>query len=245
MTYDFMNDPEFLRNICYKNNLEISDHQIHLLDKYVTLLCEWNIKINLLSRKDIDNIWTRHIIGSLAFLFENSLAEKSKIVDVGTGGGLPGIPLAIMLPDCSFILVDSIRKKINAVDNILKSLSLGNVKTLHGRAEELSNKPYCHNKYDYVIARAVGSVSDVVTWSYGFLNRRNKSELVSEKRTNGMFIFPGSIILMKGGDLAEEISRLKMDKKNWQFVTYPMKIVDLPPEDLQDKKFVIVREGKN
>ncbi len=239
-----MNDLEFFRNICIKNHLKISDHQLQLLDRYVLSLTEWNKKINLLSRKDIENIRSRHIIGSLAFLFENILAEKCTIADVGTGGGLPGIPLAIMLPESAVTLIDSTRKKITAVENIILSLSLGNVKTVHGRAEELSRKPDYRNSFDYVVARAVGSIQDVVNWSSGFLRQRNASSLISGKQEGKHFICPGSIILIKGGDLTDEISRTVMHNKNWKIETRSMNVEGIPPEDLQDKKFVIVREGK-
>lgn len=239
-----MNGSEILRNICGENNFTISDLQILLLEKYVALFGEWNEKINLMSRKDIDNIRTRHIIGSIAFLFQNSIAQKCNIVDVGTGGGLPGIPLAILLPDCKFTLVDSIRKKINAVEAMVKSLSLANVRTLLGRAEELSAKPEYRKRYDYVIARAVGSASDLINWSSGFLRQKEPSPLISEKQGSKLFIFPGTIILMKGGDLSEEISNVKKTRKSWTIETYPMDVKGVPPEDLQDKKFILLREGK-
>ncbi len=239
-----MDDPEFIRNICIKNHLTISDHQLHLLDRYVSLLSEWNKKINLLSRKDVENIRTRHIIGSLAFLFENFLAEKCTIADVGTGGGLPGIPLAIMLPESTITLIDSTRKKITTVEDMILALSLGNARILHGRAEELSQKPDYRNSFDYVIARAVGSIEDVVKWSSGFLKQRNTSPLISGKQEGKHFICPGSIILIKGGDLMDEISRTVMHQRNWKIETRSMKVEGIPPEDLQDKKFVIVREGK-
>ena len=239
-----MSGSEIFRHVCSENNFIISDPQILLLEKYVTLFSEWNEKINLMSRKDIDNIRTRHIIGSIAFLFQNSIAQKCNIVDVGTGGGLPGIPLAILLPDCKFTLVDSIRKKINAVEEMIKSLSLANVRTLLGRAEELSAKPEHYKKYDYVIARAVGSASDLINWSSGFLRQKELSPLISEKQGSKLFIFPGSIILIKGGDLSEEISKVKKIREKWTIETYPMEVKGIPPEDLQDKKFVFLREGK-
>jgi 16S rRNA (guanine527-N7)-methyltransferase len=240
-----VNSLENIRDICNKNNLTISDQQLNMLDRYVRILCEWNEKINLLSRKDIDNIWTRHIIGSLAFLFEYSFTEKCTIADVGTGGGLPGIPLAIMLPECKVTLIDSIRKKITAVSDMLHSLALENVTTLHGRAEELSRKPKYQNSFDYVIARAVGPIHDVVGWSYGFLKHQKPSAVISGKQGGQSLLSPGSIILIKGGDLTDEISRTMIDYKKWQIETRPMKVKNLPIEDLQDKKFVFVREGKN
>jgi 16S rRNA G527 N7-methylase RsmG len=138
-------------------------------------------------------------------------------------------------------LVDSIKKKMNAVENILSRLSLTNAEALLGRAEELSKIPACRNGFDYVIARAVGSVYDVVTWSSGFIRKINKSAVVSETEADKLFILPGSIILIKGGDLREEILRLSRIKKDWRIETRSMKVVGLPQEELQDKKFVIVR----
>lgn len=240
-----MSDPGNIKNICLKNNLAVTDDQLDMLSSYVKLFREWNEKINLLSRKDIENIWIRHIIGSLALLFENSLAEKCTIADVGTGGGLPGLPLAIMLPDSRVTLIDSITKKIGAVDDMISALSLGNVKALHGRAEDLSRKSEYRYSFDYVIARAVATVEDVVNWSSGFLKNKNKSPAVLKRTEGKPLIPPGSIILVKGGDVTGEISRLITHDRNWKAEIHPMTVAGIPPEDLQDKKYVIVSERKN
>jgi len=240
-----MNIPQNIRDICKKNNLTVTDHQFTLFGKYVVLLREWNEKINLLSRKDIENIWIRHIVGSLSLLFKNSFAENCTIADVGTGGGLPGIPLAIMLPGCRVTLIDSIRKKINAVEKMISDLSLSNAGVLHGRAEVLSRNPEHCNSYDYVIARAVGTVGEVVDWSSGFLKKNKRLSPVAAETGGKRLIPPDSIILMKGGDLSVEISRLISLKPYLKIETYPMVAEEIPAEDLQDKKFVIVSERKN
>ena len=151
------------------------------------LYTEWNIRINVISRKDIDHLYERHIIHSLAIAKVVSFAPGSKLLDVGTGGGFPGIPLAILFPETHFHLIDSIGKKLKVVDAVVQALQLQNVSTQQIRAEQLTEK------YDFVVSRAVSSLSDFLPWMKDKFIQRNLHTL-----PNGMFF-------LKGGDLTTEL----------------------------------------
>lgn len=148
---------------------------------------EWNSKINVISRKDIDALYEKHVLHSLAIAKAIRFTAGSSILDVGTGGGFPGIPLAIMFPEVSFHLVDSIGKKIKVVKAVAEALQLENVTADQVRAEELKAK------YDFVVSRAVTSLPDFVKWI-----RKN----VSPDNRNAL---PNGVLYLKGGDLQEEL----------------------------------------
>jgi len=147
----------------------------------------WNSQINVISRKDIDNLYVNHVLHSLAIAKVVSFLEGSTILDVGTGGGFPGIPLAILYPDVHFHLVDSIGKKIKVVEAVSKGLNLNNVTFEQIRAEQLKDK------YDFVVSRAVTSLPEFISWIQGKISKKH-----NHKIKNGVFY-------LKGGDLEEEI----------------------------------------
>src|SRR5258708_4588193 len=163
----------WLRTIFRKNGLLISDNQMAKLREYVGSLLEWNKKINLISRRDVEGIWERHILVSAAVLFKFDLLPDSSIVDIGTGGGLPGIPLGILGNRLTVTLIDSIQKKIRAVSEIILSLKLENIKAVAGRIEELNKSAPYRSSYDYVIARGVGSITEIVNWGRPLLKRQS------------------------------------------------------------------------
>ncbi|MFZ9660566.1 MAG: 16S rRNA (guanine(527)-N(7))-methyltransferase RsmG [Chitinophagaceae bacterium] len=165
------------------------------------LYAEWNERINVISRKDIESLYVKHILHSLsiAAIFDFSDAEDLKIVDIGTGGGFPGIPLAIMFPEVQFTLVDSIGKKLKVVEAVAEGIELKNIKTIHTRAEEIKDA-----KFDFVVSRAVAPIKDL--WKWGRPLLRNERKLQDFK--NGM-------IFLKGGDLASEISESKLRPHVW------------------------------
>lgn len=234
-----MDDAIWLRTICQKNLFNLYDEQIDLLQKYVAQLLNWNKKLNLISRKDEGNIWTRHILSSIAFLFQFEFRPGSAIIDIGTGGGLPGIPLAILSKNVNMTLVDSIQKKIRAVTEIVSTLKLDRVKAVRGRAEELNQIPKFHRSFDFVLARGVGSISQMVEWSAPFLRAYSASH--PDTSHGGPTLTPGSIVLWKGGDLTRELDEVKLKHKPAAISSYPLTIDGIDPSGLVEKKLVVIQ----
>ena len=169
----------------------LSPKQIELFKQLQPIYAEWNAQINVISRKDFSEFYERHVLHSLAIAKFVRFAPGTKILDVGTGGGFPGIPLAILFPNAEFYLVDSIGKKIKVVNQVVDSLQLKNVKAEQIRAEQLKDK------YDFIISRAVTRLPEFVNWI-----RKN----ISKKQKNAL---PNGVIYLKGGDLTEEIKPFK------------------------------------
>lgn len=162
----------------------------------------WNNQINVISRKDIDLLYERHVLHSLGIAKVISFLPGEKVLDVGTGGGFPGIPLAIVFPETQFYLVDSIGKKIKVVQEVAKALNLKNVKASHHRAEELNEK------FDFIVSRAVTRLKDFYPWVRGKFNKQSKNTL------------PNGILYLKGGDLAEEITESGLVVKQFHLKDY-------------------------
>ncbi len=233
-----MNSSVWFRTICSKNGLVLADNQLAALEKYAEFLLEWNQKINLISRRDEENFWSRHILGSLSILFHATFVEGARVIDIGTGGGLPGIPLAIMRADLRVTLLDSIRKKMTAVADMTERLGLAHVRVVTGRAEEINHQPGFHRQYDYVVARAVAPVADLVRWGKPFLADAAPS---GGAAPDPRAIPPRRIVLLKGGDLAGEIEQAKVRTKPASITTTPLPVdgVDAA-SDLHDKKLIII-----
>lgn len=151
---------------------------------------EWNQKINVISRKDIDNLYAHHILHSLAIARFITFQADAHILDLGTGGGLPGIPLAIFFPETNFTLIDGTRKKIMVVQTISNELGLENCKAMHIRAEEHKGR------YDFVVSRAVASIDKLAGWSF---------PLIKDKQQHAI---PNGLITLKGGKLQQELQEL-------------------------------------
>lgn len=149
---------------------------------------DWNSKINVISRKDIDSLYEKHILHSLSIATILSFAAGTQIIDIGTGGGFPGIPMAIFFPDSQFHLVDSINKKLTVVKEVAAAVGLTNITTQHTRAEDIKNR-----KFDFAVSRAVAPLQDLWRWSKPLLKKGHAQE-----HANGL-------ISLKGGDLAKEI----------------------------------------
>jgi len=165
----------------------LTKNQIDKLVKLETLYQDWNVKINVVSRKDIDELYLRHVLHSLAIAKVIQFREGTKIMDVGTGGGFPGIPLAILFSDSSFHLVDSISKKLKVVNEVVDGLGLDNVKTTHARVEEINDT------YDFIVSRAVAAMPTFAHWVGG---------RIAKKQSNAL---KNGILYLKGGDLTEEL----------------------------------------
>ncbi len=193
----------------------LSQEQIERFNKLIPLYNYWNSKVNLISRKDVDNLFTNHILHSLSIANIIRFKSSTRILDVGTGGGFPGIPLAIFFSDSNFTLIDSIGKKINVVKSICDELSLSNVNAINDRVEN-------HNdKYDFILSRAVARMD-----KFYQLVKKNISSTSSNEKLNG-------IISLKGGDLDDE---LKDFKENKIFNISE----SLPHEFFQTKKIVYI-----
>ena len=166
---------------------QLTEHQEQQFAALDVLYRDWNSKINVISRKDIDNLYEHHVLHSLAIAKVLPFQPHTEILDVGTGGGFPGIPLAILFPECSFTLIDSIGKKIKVAQEVATALGLTNVECIQERAEEEKRK------FDFVVSRAVMPLPDLVR-----LVQKN----VSTKQRNAV---PNGLVVLKGGDLREEL----------------------------------------
>lgn len=166
---------------------ELSEFQLSQFEKLPALYEEWNDKINVISRKDIENIWVHHILHSLAIAQFIKFKPGTEILDIGTGGGFPGIPLAIFFPESRFTLADSIGKKIKVVNEVAQAVGLQNIKAIHTRAEEIDQQ------FDFIVSRATAPLNDLVYWSKG------------KVKTKSNHIIKNGLIALKGGDINEEI----------------------------------------
>jgi len=192
---------------------DLTPLQIEQFTKLEALYQDWNLKINVVSRKDIDELYLRHVLHSLAIAKVMGFKSGSSMMDVGTGGGFPGIPLAILYPECEFHLVDSINKKLNVVREVVTGLELQNVKVTHSRVEEIKET------YDFIISRAVAAMPTFVHWIKGKVAKTQQNDL-----KNG-------ILYLKGGDLTEEL-------KDYQTTTI-YNISDFYEEDFFETKKVV------
>jgi len=167
---------------------ELTDAQIIQFEQLGDLYKDWNVKINVVSRKDIEELYLRHVLHSLGIAKVQAFLPEARILDVGTGGGFPGIPLAILFPEANFHLVDSIGKKIKVVREVTEALELQNVQITNGRVETVTDR------YDFIVSRAVAQMETFVRWVKNKVAKKSRHEL-----KNG-------ILYLKGGDLKEELS---------------------------------------
>jgi len=176
-------------DIILKYFSDFTQKQLQQFAALDTLYKDWNSKINVISRKDIDGLYEKHVLHSLAIAVVIDFKAGTQVIDIGTGGGFPGIPLAIFFPEVTFHLVDSIAKKLKVVEAVAENIGLKNVTTQHTRAEEIKNR-----KFDFAISRAVAPLKELWQWSRPLIMKGNEQEL------------PNGLICLKGGDLAAEIS---------------------------------------
>ncbi len=196
---------------------EFSEEQIRQFKLLEPLYKEWNEKINVISRKDIDGLYEKHVLHSLSIAASFELTDEMEIIDLGTGGGFPGIPLAIFFPKVKFHLVDSIAKKLKVVEAVAEGIGLKNITTQHSRVEDVKNR-----KFDFVVSRAVAPLKDLWKWSRPLL--RNTKPTDDQHK-------PG-LICLKGGNLAAEIS----DSGTRPRV---MEITEIFPEEFFKEKFLL------
>ena len=180
----------------------LSEKQLEQFELLFPLYTEWNEKINVISRKDIDHVMLHHVLHSLAIAKIIDFRPGTEILDVGTGGGFPGIPLAILFPECQFLLVDSIGKKIKVVEEVAKALGLLNVQAIHARAEDIDQD------FEFVVSRAVTRITPFYYWV-----RKKISPNHFHAMRNG-------ILYLKGGDLTEELEEFGKKHKLFDISTY-------------------------
>jgi len=194
---------------------DFTEHQLQQFGQLQALYADWNSKINVISRKDMEGLYERHVLHSLSIAAVCTFNAGMRIVDVGTGGGFPGIPLAIFYPEVEFLMVDSIGKKLKVVQDVALNIGLKNVRVLHSRMEDIP-----HQEFDFAVSRAVAPLRQLWQWSRPYIKKRQSTELA-----NGL-------ICLKGGDLAQEISESGLRPSLWQ-------INQLFPEAFFDDKYVV------
>ena len=203
---------------------DFTPEQIQQFAQLEVVYQEWNAQINVISRKDIGSLYEKHVLHSLAIAAAFRFSPGTKVIDIGTGGGFPGIPLAILFPETEFQLVDSIAKKLKVVDAVANALSLTNICTEHIRAEEIRGR-----KFDVALSRAVAPLKDLWFWSRPLLRPQNISkgmELSDE------LPLASGLICLKGGDLAAEISESGLRPKIFE-------IHDIFPEESFQEKYIL------
>jgi 16S rRNA (guanine527-N7)-methyltransferase len=168
---------------------DFNEKQLQQFARLEELYKEWNSKINVISRKDIESLYLKHVLHSLTIAATIEFQPGTNVIDIGTGGGFPGVPLAIFFPDVRFHLVDSIAKKLKVINEVSGAIGLTNITTQHTRAEEIKNR-----QFDFAVSRAVAPIKDLWRWAYPLIKKGNKQQL------------PNGLICLKGGDLVQEIA---------------------------------------
>ena len=181
--------------LIFRHFPDFTDRQKAQFEQLGELYTEWNAKINVISRKDIDNLYERHVLHSLAIMKVVSLSPGTRVLDIGTGGGFPGIPLAIAFPQTKFVLVDSTAKKITVVNAVAEALGLENVQGRHERAEKVQGP------FDFIVSRAVTALPKFLTLTKGKIRGGQQTGLEH------------GILYLKGGDFHEELNSLKLKEK--------------------------------
>ncbi len=178
---------------------DFDEKQLVQLQQLKEIYSDWNEKINVISRKDIEHFYLHHVLHSLSIAAVVDFDPKHRIIDIGTGGGFPGIPLAIFFPQTEFLLVDSIRKKLNVVNEVASALQINNITTHWGRTEEIKQK----NSFDFAVSRAVAPLGSLWAWGKNLIRKGEQAELA-----NGL-------ICLKGGNLHQEISESQCRPMLW------------------------------
>lgn len=197
---------------------DFTEQQLQQFAQLEALYKEWNEKINVISRKDIDALYEKHVLHSLAISAICNFEDGAEVVDIGTGGGFPGIPLAIFFPEVEFLLSDSIGKKIKVVQEVAAAIGLKNVTAVHSRVEDVKGR-----KFDYAVSRAVAPLADLWTWINPLIRKGRRSDDL-----------PAGLICLKGGDLEKEIndSGLAATVQAWS-------VHDIFPEPFFEEKYLL------
>ncbi|MFK7807187.1 MAG: 16S rRNA (guanine(527)-N(7))-methyltransferase RsmG, partial [Saprospiraceae bacterium] len=200
---------------------DLTERQQQQFEQLGPLYKDWNSKINVISRKDIDQLFERHVLHSLSISTVVKFNPGAEVMDLGTGGGFPGIPLAILFPETNFLLIDGIAKKIKVVNDVAEQLGLKNVTAIQGRAEELKNR-----RFDFIVTRAVAKMDQLFRWT---------QRLYAKKHFHAI---PNGMIALKGGNVRAEIKALP---KGEYTEIYPL--AKLYKEDFFEEKFIVYLQG--
>jgi 16S rRNA (guanine527-N7)-methyltransferase len=202
-------------DVLLKYFADFTEKQLQQFTALEGLYKEWNEQINVISRKDIDSLYLKHVLHSLSIAAVIDFKPGTQVIDIGTGGGFPGIPLAIFFPEVQFHLADSIAKKLKVVQGVAEAIELKNVTVQHTRAEEIKGR-----KFDFAVSRAVAPLKDLLQWSNPIVRRGNGQEL------------PNGLICLKGGDLAAEISESGVKP-------HMVPVTRIFPEEYFEEKFLL------
>jgi 16S rRNA (guanine527-N7)-methyltransferase len=230
--------PSRIEAFLQRSPLSLSSHQKELLVRYVRELLLWNEKVNLISRRDVDRVWEGHILHSLGPILVLEIPAGTRFLDLGTGGGLPGIPMAVAHGALQVTLLDSIQKKTHALGAIIEELQLSGVQIATGRAEDLGRSSPHNSAYDAVVSRAVAPLKDLVAWARPFLRRRQVA--ASVWRGRGVeFHFP-YLLALKGGDLQQERARLELSFPDVAITEIELALLPSEFSGLEEKKLVVI-----
>jgi len=213
--------------IASANGIVLELEQVIVFERYHKELIYWNEKVNLISRKDVDNIYERHLLHSISALKYIEIPPKSKCLDIGTGGGLPGIPIAIATGDITMIMVDSIAKKVKIADMLAKHTGLRRISAIQSRVEDLQAKKDYLNYFNFVFARAVTRIADLMQRSVPLLKQ------------NGIYV------LYKGGDISSEIEDALAKFPQFSFEVIDIDFFGLPFFKNEEKKIVVISRQIN
>ena len=209
---------------CSSNGIVLDKGQVDTLERYHDELIYWNQRVNMISRKDEENVWDRHILHSLTLLKYINLKEKARVLDVGTGGGLPGIPVKVARPDIKITLVDSIKKKATMAEMFGAHTALKDITVFGTRTEDLAAKREYRAAFDVVISRAVARTGVVLSWV---------TDLVKDDAV---------CAFLKGGDLSEEIAEAQQQHPSWTITEHAIRVFGLPWFEENEKKVVVCRQ---
>lgn len=213
----------FNATLCSANGIVLSREQVAQFERYVEDLLYWNERVNLISRRDTDQIWLHHMLHSVSIMFTGRMPKSGRVLDIGTGGGLPGIPLKIINPKFDITLLDSIAKKVQTVGMIAGHITKHGLRAVRERAEELANRDKLKGPYDVVVSRATAPLVDLIKWSRPVL----KPE--------------GAILTLKGGDLTEEIRQAQTKFKDAEITVIDIHVNGCDWFEREEKRLVSVR----
>jgi 16S rRNA (guanine527-N7)-methyltransferase len=224
--------------ICRSNGVHLTGEQLGLFEKYAALLLEWNAKVNLISRKDEQNLWTSHLLHCISPMFLFTMPAEARVLDMGTGGGLPGVPLAIANPGWRVTLLDSIAKKTTAIKDIVERMGIAGVEVVNGRAEDRDVVGLRKGKFDLVIARGVAPLVELAVWSRPYLSRvatpAGTSALKPALRTP-------ALVAYKGGDLDTEMKALRVKVPGAGTMLTDLVFTGSSESGLEEKKLVVLQ----